>query len=110
MLCEPRAEFCRYLAVQHDDATEGRHGVGGERAFPRLLDRAGDCDPARVRVLDDHRRRERELARDATGAFEIGEVVVGERLAAELLDLREQMPPRAELAVVRRGLMGVLAV
>ncbi len=61
-------------------------------------------------MLDDHRRRERELARDATRALEIGEVVVGELLAAELLDLREQVPARAELAVVRGRLVRVLAV
>ena len=46
-------------------------------------------------VLDDHRRRQRELAHDAARAFEVGEVVVRELLAAELLDAREQVPARA---------------
>src|SRR5207247_5438916 len=55
-------------------------------------------------------RGQRELARDATCSFEVGEVVVRELLAPELLDLREQVPPRTELAIVRRCLMGVLAV
>ena len=85
------------------DAAECRDGIGGERAFPRLLDRRGDRDAARVRVLDDHDGRHDELAQHAARALEVDEVVVRELLAAELLDLGEQMAPRPDLRGSRRA-------
>ena len=110
MPADSRAELRADRPVQHGDAAERRHRIGRERALPGLLDRLGHRDPAGICVLDDHRAGQLQLAGDAPGAFEIAQVVVRELLAAELLDPREQVPAGAELAIVRRRLVGVLAV
>ena len=110
MLGDARAELGADRPVQHGDTAERRDRVRGERTLPGLLDRRGHRDAARVRVLDDHGGRQVELAGDAAGSLEVVEVVVGERLAAELLDPREQMAARSELAVVGGRLVRVLAV
>ena len=59
----PRAAAERRVdrAVHDDDAAVGRDRVGCERPLVRLLDRGTDADAARVRMLDDHARRQREL-------------------------------------------------
>ena len=75
-----------------------------------LLDRRRDGDAARVRVLDDHARRQRELAREQACGGEVVEVVVRELLAVQLLDAREQVHAGARLRVVRGALVRVLAV
>ena len=85
-------------------------GSDGERALVRLLDRRCDRDAARVRVLDDHAGRQRELAQQHQRAGEVVEVVERQRPAVELLDVREQRAARAELAVVGGPLVRVLAV
>src|SRR6478609_6550514 len=100
MAGDPRAELLADLAVEQSDAPECRDGVGRERPLPRVLDRSRHGHAAWVRMLDDHRGRERELAQHAARAFEVDEVVVRELLAAELLDLRQQIAPRADLSVV----------
>ena len=69
LLRDPPGELGRDRAVEHDHAAVGRHRVRRERARVGVLDRARDCDAARVRVLDDHAGRQREL--------------VGERRAAD---------------------------
>ena len=102
VLGDARAERRGDRAVEHGDAAERRDRVRGERALPGLLDRRRDRDAARVRVLDDHDGRQRELAQDPARRLEVGEVVVRELLAAELLDLREQVPAGALLARSRR--------
>src|SRR5437660_4631424 len=84
--------------------------TGGVPDLPRLVYSPVDRDAARIRVLDDHRRGQSELAEHAARALEVDEVVVRQLLASELLDLREQVAPRADLAVVRGGLVWVLAV
>ena len=93
----------------HDHA-ERRERIGRERALVRLLDRRRDRDAARVRVLDDHAGRQRELAQQHQRAGEVVQVVERELAAVQLLDVREQRPARADLAVVRRALVRVLAV
>ena len=110
MLGDAPAERRRDWTVDDRDTAERRHRIGGERALPRLLDRRRDRDAAGIRVLHDHGGRERELAAHAPRALEVGEVVVRELLAAELLDSREQVAARAVLPVVRGRLMRVLAV
>ena len=92
------------------DHAECGERIGRERALVRLLDRRGDGDAARVRVLDDHARRQRELAQQHQRAGEVVQVVEGQRPAVQLLDVREQRPARAELAVVGGALVRVLAV
>ena len=54
--------------------------------------------------------RQRELAQQQRARPEVGEVVERELPAAELLDVREQVPARADLAVVGGALVRVLAV
>src|SRR5262249_58681898 len=92
------------------DAAERLDLTGGTPPLPRLVDLLGDGDPARVRMLPDHRHRLVDLSRDPPGALEIREVVVRELLAPELLDARQEVPPPARLDVERRRLMMVLAV
>ena len=75
-----------HFAVQDGDAAERRHRVCSECALPRFLDRRADRNAARVSVLDDHRCRLVQLARNAPRTLEVGEVVVRELFAAELLD------------------------
>ena len=71
---------------------------------------SADRDAARVRVLDDHARRQRELARERARRREVVEVVEGELLPVQLLDPREEVAARAALGVVRGALVRVLAV
>src|SRR5581483_3174448 len=52
----------RHGAVEDDDAAVGGGRVGSERLRVGLLDRRPDRGAARVRVLDDHAGRQRELA------------------------------------------------
>src|SRR5205085_6036881 len=99
VLCEPRAELALDRAVQDRHAAEGRDRIRGQRALPRLFDGLRDRDAARIGVLDDHRRRLVELARDAARALEIGEVVERELLPPELLDAREKVAPSRRLDV-----------
>jgi hypothetical protein len=98
------------LPVEQGDAAKRRDRIGGERALPGLLDRPGDGDAARVRVLDDHDGRHDELAQHAACPFEIDKVVVRELLAAELLHLGKQVAACADLAVIGARLVRVLAV
>ena len=107
---ERHAQRRRDRAVEDDDAAVGRYRVGGNRLRVRVLDRGGDGDPARVRVLDDHARRELELADEQARRGEVVQVVEGERLSVELLDTGEQVRPRAALRVVGGTLMRVLSV
>src|SRR5213595_3702747 len=75
-----------------------------------LLDRARDGDAARIRMLDDRARRQRELAEQQTGRREVEQVDQRELFPVEVLDPREQMHTRSLLRVVGASLMGVLAV
>ena len=95
--------------VEHDHAAVGREQVGLERRSYACSSRAGDRDPARVGVLDG-RGRQLELARDERAPREVVQVVEGELAPVQLLDAREQVPPRAALGVVGRLLVRVLAV
>ena len=61
LLGDLAAELRADRAVEHDDAAVGRERVGREGLLVGLLDRAGDRDAARVRVLDDHAGRHGEL-------------------------------------------------
>jgi hypothetical protein len=61
-------------------------------------------------VLDDHARRQRELAQQEPRGREIVQVVERQRPAGTLLDTREQVDSGARLRVVRRALVRVLAV
>src|SRR6266545_25020 len=110
LLRDARAQAALHLAVQRADHPERRQRVGRERALVRLLDRRRDGDAARVRVLDDHAGRQRELAQQQQRAVQVVEVDEGERLAAELLDLGKQVAPRAGLRVVGTALVRVLPV
>jgi hypothetical protein len=65
---------------------------------------------ARVGVLDDHARRDLELAQEPPCRVEVEQVVVGELLALVLTHHREQVHAGAHLLVVRGALMRVLAV
>ena len=97
-------------AVEDDDAAVGGERVGCERDLVRLLDRRADGDAARVRVLDDHAGRERELAHEQPRRVEVVEVVERELAAVQLLDARQQVGADAALGVVGGALMRVLAV
>src|SRR5207302_103096 len=59
------------IAVEHDDAAVRRHRVGRERLVIRLLDRRAERNAARIRVLDDDARRQRELTADEACGGEV---------------------------------------
>src|SRR5439155_15307442 len=107
---EQTGELLRDGSVEDDDAPVCRDRVRRERALVRVLDRACDRHRARVRVLDDHASRQLELAEAEARRIKVVEVVVRQLPAVQLLDLGEQMPPHAELGVVGRALVRVLAV
>ena len=89
LLGDPAAERSGHRSVDRADHPERRQRVGRERALVGLLDRRGDGDSARVGVLDDHTRRQRELPEEQQGSIQVVEVDERKLLAAELLDLRE---------------------
>ncbi len=96
--------------VQGDDAAVGGNRIAGKRALVGVLDRACDRHTAGVCVLDDHARWELELAQAEPGSIQVVEVVERKLAAVQLLDLREQVAPGADLRVVGGALVRVLAV
>ena len=110
LLREARGERVSDRPVERYDAAVGGDGVRGERFLVRLLDRGSHARAARVRVLDDHAGRHRELPQEAAGGVEVVQVVERQLPAGPLVDAREQVPPCARLRVVGGPLVGVLAV
>ena len=106
----PRPSAAVTGAIDDDDASVRGDRIGGESLRVRLLDRVGDGDSARVRVLHDDAGRAVELAGEQPRRREVAEVVERQRLALVLLDEAEEMRARAPLGVVGRALMRVLAV
>ena len=92
------------------DHPERGQRVGRQRPLVRSLDRRRHRELPGVRVLDDHARRQRELAEQKQCAGKVVEVDERQRPAVELLDLREEVAPRAKLPVVGRALVRVLSV
>ena len=94
-------------AVQPDDPAEGGQRIG----FPRANVGLGGCragrHAARIRVLDDHRRRLGELERNAHRGVEIEQVRVRQLLA--LVNAPQRRAGRCARASTRL-LMRVLAV
>ena len=95
------------LAVGRDDAAERRHRVAGVRLAVRGGDVGADGDPARVGVLDDRDAGVGVVVRGPPGGVGVDVVVVGHRLAVQLLGVRE---PGLEAPVERGALVRVLAV
>ena len=91
-------------AVRNDDAAEGGGPVGGEGLLPRLGEILVTADTAGVGVLEDGDGRLGKLGNQARGGGDVEDVVEGEFLAVELLEVVE------ESAVELSLLMGVLAV
>ncbi len=96
--------------VEGDHAAERAQRIGRERALVRLQSGGTDRRAARVVVLEDHARRLVEVAHDRARRVEVEQVVERQLLAVVLLDHRQQVHPRADLLVVRRPLVRVLAV
>ena len=71
VLRDPAAELGADRPVENRDAAEGRHGIGSERALPRLLDRVGDGRPARAPGYPGRPRRDRLPPDDWLKPFEI---------------------------------------
>ena len=102
-------------SASHRPVESEHHPVGGDRirvvgSAERVLDRARDGDSGRVRMLDDDRRGQLELAEQPPGRREVVQVVERELLTVQLVDPGEEMPPRALLDVVRGTLVGILPV
>ncbi len=72
------------LAVEGDDAAEGRSGIGGERQLIRLQRVLGHGDSAGVGVLDDDARALLEGFHAFPRRVGIGDIVVREFLALQL--------------------------
>jgi hypothetical protein len=73
-------------AVERNDTAVGRDGISRQCELVRLLDSRGEGAAAWIRVLDDHRGRNRELAERRAGSIEVVQVVERELAARELLD------------------------
>ena len=95
-------------AVEGDDAAEGRHGVGRERAPVSLFERRGGGRARRVHVLDDRARRLVEVAHELPRRVGVNVVVERHLLAAEHFGLRDAAARAC--TVERRLLMRILAV
>ena len=98
------------LPVDHDHAAEGRERVGRERLLVGLEHPVPDRHPARVVVLDDHAGRLVEVGKDPAGRVEVEHVVERERLAVELRKAGQEVARKADFAVERPTLVGVLAI
>ena len=98
------------LAVEGDDAAEGRGRVGLQRLRVRRGAVVGHGDAARVGVLDDHARRRGEALDAFPRRVGIGDVVVRELLALQLPGRDERARRGREVAIERGALVRVLAV
>ncbi len=107
---EPLGERHGQGPRERDDAAEGAARVRLEREVERGHRVLGQSRPARVRVLDDHRRRRLEPAREPPGGVRVEVVVEGELLAPAHRGARERPLRRRGVGVERRRLVRVLAV
>lgn len=92
------------FAVADDYAAEGADGVGLESRRPGFQDSAAAGQTAGVVVLQDSHGAAVELVDEIDGGVDVQEVVVGNLLAVELLELA------VEIAVEAGLLVGILAV
>src|SRR5919109_1562472 len=69
------AEVGTHGTVEREDHAVRGHRIGVVRPAERVLERARDRDPRRVRVLDDHGRRQLELAEEPPRGRQVVEVV-----------------------------------
>ena len=92
--------------VHGNDAAERRLLVGGKRLVPRLAQIRALTDPARIRVLQNGQRGEitPELGNERGGGREVQNVVVGQFLAVELMEIV------VELAIERSSLVRIFAI
>ena len=98
------------LAVDPDDAAEGRHRVGLEGVPVGLDELVVRGEPDRVGVLDDGDGRRRVVAGDAVRGIEVEQVVERRHLALEPGRVGEGPAAVRRLAVERGALVRVLAV
>jgi hypothetical protein len=96
--------------VEREDAAEGRLRVAVPGEGEGVGEAARDRSPARVVVLDDHRRRPGELADEVEGRVEVEDVVVTEFLAVQLLRGCDAGVVGRAVGVERGLLVRVLAV
>ena len=80
----------RDLTIYGDDAAEGALGIAGEGAIVGLGHVGGDGGTAGVLVLENHHAGLVELTHGVPGGLGVEEVVVGQRLALELLGAHER--------------------
>ena len=97
-------------AVHHDHAAERRLRIALQRVREGVLDPRPHRHAARVRVLDDHAHRQRELARDVAAGGDVGDVVERDAAAGVLVHHRQHVAARPALGVVGGALVRVLAV
>ena len=100
------------LAIQRDDAAEGRDRIAAQRLAIGVLERRAFGDAARIGVFDDDdgRRARRIEFRDAfEGGVGVVDIVVGELLALRL-PRRGDAGPRLAGQIEARRLMRIFAV
>ena len=98
------------LAVEGDDAAEGRRRVGLESSSIRIEWISPDCNPARIGVFDDHASRGVKTLDALPGRVGVADVVVRQFLALQLNVVCQRSRSGLEIAVKSRRLMRVLPV
>ena len=98
------------LAVDADDAAEGRHRIGLEGVAIRLDELVVRGQADRVGVLDDGDRRRRVVAGDPVRRVEVHQVVEAGQVARDPGRVGERAAAMGRLAVERGPLVRVLAV
>ena len=96
--------------VEAEDAAVGALAIGGQRQLEGVVLVRAHGHAAGVVVLDDRHGRQLELVHQPAPGVEVEQVVERQLLAVELRDHREQVRARADLGVVGRALVRVLAV
>ena len=98
------------FAIEGNDAAEGRGGVGAVGVCVGFGDALGARDAAGVGMLDDYAGGGIELPHAFERGVAVGDIVVREFLALELLRLRHAGADGARIGVERGLLMRILAV
>ena len=99
-----------HRAIERENSAKGGNGVARQRLAVRIEQRILLGRAAGVGVLDDDRRRNGKLPRQAARRFQVHKIVVGKLLALNLPRAGEAFGVAPRGNIERRGLMRVFPV